>query len=402
MKRFNEKAFLEDAASICWGQIASQCTEIDIVAQEWSNAFSSVIEKHAPMKTISASEKYCPWVNDLKRMIRSRDKLKKKAIKTGSPFLLSSYKHLRNQVNRFNIDLKRKYFTESIQNSEGNSKETWNALNQLMNKKSKTTNINYVKQEGNVISNKKAISDTMNQLFCSIGTTPAEEIEDSPNPLLSGKYHLNPKSSSFKFSPLLVRDVREAINKVKTSKGYGTDGISNYFLKLALPFIEHSFVLMFNMFLGTASFPDSWKTARVMPIFKDGEKDEKSNYRPISILPVVSKLFKRTVFSQLYQYLNRNSLIYKSQSGFRELFSTISCLLFNVGDWYKRIDTGHYIGFVFIDFKKPFYTVDQSILCEKLIHSGIQHREIEWFMFYLSNRRQFCRIGGVDSEINYV
>ena len=186
-----------------------------------------------------------------------------------------------------------------------------------MNKRSKTTNIDYLKQEGNVISNKKAISDTMNQFFCSIGTALAEEIEDSPNPILSGKYRLNPKSSSFKFSPLLVRDVREAINKVKTSKGYGTDGISSYFLKLALPFIEHSLVLMFNKSLGTASFPDSWKTARVTPIFKDGKKDEKSNYRPTSILPVVSKLFERIVFNQLYQYLNRNSLLYKSQSGFR-------------------------------------------------------------------------------------
>ena len=79
---------------------------------------------------------------------------------------------MRNQVNRLNIDLKRKYFTESIKNSEGNTKESWKALKQIMNKRSKTTNIDHLKQEGNVISNKKkAIYDTMNQIFCSIGTT---------------------------------------------------------------------------------------------------------------------------------------------------------------------------------------------------------------------------------------
>ena len=136
-----------------------------------------------------------------------------------------------------------------------------------------------------------------------------------------------------------------------------------------------------------------------MPIFKDGKKDKKSNYRPISILTVVSKLFERIVFSQLYQYLNRNSLLYKSQSDLRELFSTISCLLANADDWYKGIDTGHYIGSVSIDLKKEFDAVDQNILCEKLIHYGIQQREIEWFRSYLSNRRQFCRVGGVDLEI---
>ena len=220
-------------------------------------------------------------------MIRSRDKLKKKAIKTGSPLLLASYKHLRNKVNRLNIDLKRRNFTEKIQNSESNTKETWKALNQLMNKRSTTTNIDQLKQEGNVSSNKKDISDNMNQYFSSVGTTLAEEIEDSPNPLLSGEYHLNTRNSIFKFSPLQARDVREAIDKIKTSKGYGTDRISSYFLKLELPFIEDSLVLMPTKSLGTASFPHSWKTARVTPIFKDGEKDEKSNYRPISILPVI-------------------------------------------------------------------------------------------------------------------
>ena len=110
----------------------------------------------------------------------------------------------------------------------------------------------------------------------------------------------------------------------------------------------------------------------------------------------------RIVFNQLYEYLNRNSLLYKRQSGFRELFSTISCLLVNVDDWYNGIDTGHYVGSVFIDLKKAFDTVNQRILCEKLMHYGIQDREIGWFQSYLSNRRQFCRVDGVDSEIKHV
>ena len=104
----------------------------------------------------------------------------------------------------------------------------------------------------------------------------------------------------------------------------------------------------------------------------------------------------------MYEYLNRNSLLYKRQSGFREFFPTICCLLVNVDDRYKEIDTGHVIRSLFIDLKKAFDTADHRILCEKLMHYGIQDREIGWFKSYLSNRRQFCRIGGVDSEINHV
>ena len=125
---------------------------------------------------------------------------------------------------------------------------------------------------------------------------------------------------------------------------------------------------MFNKSLGTASFPDSWKTARVTPIFKDGEKDDKSNYRPISILPLIAKVFERIVFNQLYEYLQRNFLLYRRQSGFKEFFSTISCLLVNVDGWYWRSKTGHYTASVFIDLRKAFGNVDHRIWCGKLVH----------------------------------
>ena len=125
---------------------------------------------------------------------------------------------------------------------------------------------------------------------------------------------------------------------------------------------------MFNKSLGTASFPDSWKTARVTPIFKDGEKDDKSNYHPISILPLIAKVFERIVFNQLYEYLQRNFLLYRRQSGFREFFSTIPCLLVNVDDWCWGSKTGHYIASVFIDLRKAVGTVDHRILCGKLVH----------------------------------
>ena len=85
----------------------------------------------------------------------------------------------------------------------------------------------------------------------------------------------------FRFKAIKVKDIRVAVAKIKNSKGSGVDDISSYFLKLALPLIENSLGLMFNKSVETSQFPDSWKVARVTPIFKGGEKTEKSNYRPI-------------------------------------------------------------------------------------------------------------------------
>ena len=153
---------------------------------------------------------------------------------------------------------------------------------------------------------------------------------------------------------------------------------------------------MFNISIETSQFPNSWKVTRITPIFKDGDKTDKSNYRPISVLHVISKLFEKLVFNQLYQYMKENGLFTSDQSGFLRLHSTLTCLLKMSDDWYNGLDLGKLVGLVFIDLKKAFDTVDHDILCIKLDVYGVQQRELSWFMSYLSNHKQFCRVNGVD------
>ena len=196
-----------------------------------------------------------------------------------------------------------------------------------------------------------------------------------------------------------MKDIRDAFAKVKTTKSFGVDNISSYFLKLALPYIENSLAFLFNTSIETSQFPDSWKVARITPIFKEGDKTEKSNYRPISVLPVISKLFEKLVFNQLYHYMKENSLFTSDQSGFLRLHSTLTCLLKMSDDWYNGLDLSKRVGLVFIDLKKAFDTVDHDILCKKLELYGVQQRELSWFRSYLSNRKQFCRVNGIDSNV---
>ena len=142
-------------------------------------------------------------------------------------------------------------------------------------------------------------------------------------------------------------------------------------MRLALPFIENSLAVLFNTSIETSQFPDSWKVARVTPIFKDGDKTEKSNYRPISVLPVISRLFEKLVFEQLYDFKEENGHFTSDQSGFLRQRSTLTCLLKMSDDWYNGLDLGKLVGLVFIDLKKAFDTVDHNILCKKLELYGI-------------------------------
>ena len=196
-----------------------------------------------------------------------------------------------------------------------------------------------------------------------------------------------------------MQEIRDAFATVTIAKSFGTDNISSYFLKLALPFIENSLAFFFNTSIETIRFPDSWKVARVSPIFKEGDKAEKSNYRHILVLPVILRLFEKLVTNQLYQYMYDNGHFSSGQSDFLRLHSTVTCLLKNTDDWYNGMYLGKLVGLVFTDLKKAFDTVDHNILCKKLELYGVQQRELSWIKSYLSNRKQFCRVNGVDSKL---
>ena len=124
-----------------------------------------------------------------------------------------------------------------------------------------------------------------------------------------------------------------------------------------------------------------------------------SNYRPISVLLVISRLFEKLIANQLYQHMNDNGSFSFEQSGFLRLHSTVTSLVKSTDDWYNGMDLGELIGVVVIDLKKAFETVDHDIPCQKLRYYGIQGRDLAWFKSHLSNRKQFTRVNGVDSSI---
>ena len=126
MKNFNEDAFLADVSAICWEQILYNTDDVNVLVSNWSSMFSLIIEKHAPMANMRVSEKYCPWINqNLKDLIRSRDKLKKAAIRNKSSIIMKCYRQVRNKVNTLNLQCKREYYTRKISACQGNMKESW-------------------------------------------------------------------------------------------------------------------------------------------------------------------------------------------------------------------------------------------------------------------------------------
>ena len=239
----------------------------------------------------------------------------------------------------------------------------------------------------------------MNDFFCNIGEKLSSDIPDTINPLMNGDYSANSDSARFEFRMISPDDLVNVMAKFKKSNGFGVDGISSFFLKIGMPVLAPVLCDIFNWSLASGTFPHNWKIARVSPIYKDGNIEDRSNYRPISVLPVISRLFEKIIFDQMYKYFVANKLFFSDQSGFRALHSVLTCLLKCTNDWYMNFDKGLYTGVIFIDLKKAFDTVDHDILIAKLCHYGVAGKELDWFKSYITDRKQCCKVNGHVSKL---
>ena len=403
LKHFDQAEFINDLTLVDWQGIVSNGDDINLIVEQWTNMFSLILEKHAPVRNRRVSEKFSPWLtNDFKQLSATRDRLKKLAVRSKSKILMEAYRQTRNKVNKLNTDLKREFFTNKIASEKGDLRNTWKTINTVLNKKSKTTQIAALQVDGRQVYDNDSIAESMNRFFCSIGNTLSDKIPKTSNPLLENEYSVNPQNLRFKFDAINRSQLERVFGNFKTSKGSGPDGIANYFLKIGLPVIAVSLCDIFNLSIATGVFPNSWKIAKVAPIFKSGQSTDRSNYRPISVLPFLSRTFEKLVYNHLYDYLDKNRLLFSKQSGFRSLHSVVTCLLNCTNEWYINMDKGQYTAMVFIDLKKAFDTVDHEILLKKLTKYGIIGLENNWFASYLDNRMQFCRVNGVSSMLENI
>ena len=179
------------------------------------------------------------------------------------------------------------------------------------------------------------------------------------------------------------------LNSLVAGKATGLDGLSSKILILSAPIISPWLTVIFNQSFRTGIFPHGWKLAKVSPLFKNKKGNKRNNpdhYRPISILPVVEKVSERIVYNQLYNYLTKNNLLTKNQSGFRTNHSTVTSLLHTTNEIYTNADNGLITGNVFIDLKKAFDSVNHEILLRKLDLYGLKGITLQWFKSFLSNR----------------
>lgn len=238
-----------------------------------------------------------------------------------------------------------------------------------------------------IITDHREIANAFNDYFITIGPNLAKKIPDC-----SSKFDdylpQNTNLYSLFLSPTNPSEIISIINKLPKNSAPGIDGIptkiiQNNSYKIAAP-LTH----IINLSLSSGIVPDQTKLARVTPIFKSDDPSALNNYRPISVLSSVSKIFERIIYNRTINFLNKHNIISDRQFGFRQKYSTYMAALDISNFISKGFDNNEYTLGIFLDLSKAFDTVDHNILLSKLFHYGIRGVAHDWFLDYLSNRKQ--------------
>jgi hypothetical protein len=239
------------------------------------------------------------------------------------------------------------------------------------------------------------IANQFNKYFVNIGPDLEKHIPHNSQP--PGFYLKERSTNSIFLKPVIEKEVLDVLTSLKNCSA-GWDGISARAIKSAKALIVSPLVHICNLSFYNGVFPSQLKIAHVIPIFKGGLNYLFTNYRPISILPVFSKVLEKIMFNRISSFIEKMSIIYKYQFGFRNMYSSYMAMIVLKEKVSRALEKGENITGVFLDFSKAFDTVDHNILISKLDHYGIRGNALNWITSYLTQRKQYVQFDGAKSQ----
>ena len=343
-----------------------------------------IADVYAPMKTVFFRQNN--WVdNKLKRELNKRDYLYKLWIKDRrNADNREKYRRQRNLTKTLTRDKKKQYVQEQF--GDGSDiKRFHKQLNSIIGKTSDS-----------VFPNINSLSDldNFNDYFTEVGPSLQKTIPPEPT-IPTNKKQLQ----SMFLKPITETEVEKILLSFKSKVSTGPDNTSAKLIKLSFFAIVPTITKLINRCIHEGYFPSCLKIARVMPLYKDGDANVFENYRPISLLHPLAKIFERALYNRMVSYIKKFNLLSPNQFGFREKFKTVDALACLVEQIRVCLDEKIPSTCVFIDLKKAFDTIDHEILLSKLDDYGFRGPIFSVIRSFLSNRKQFVQIGNEKSSL---
>jgi len=299
----------------------------------------------------------------------------------------------RNCLNFVLRESKRLYFSRLISERAGNCGETWNILNVLTGRCSTRPEIVIKDRTGKMLP-AVDVANEFNAYFASIGT---ELTTGMGIPGHSVCENIDPTITSCFLCPTNCNEIRGIVREFQ-SNNFHKNEIQPKALFSILSSIEHVLVDIFNKCFANGVYPDILKRARVVPVFKSGDRNNYGNFRPISTLSIFNKILEKLIHTRLKSYLESMSIFSYNQFGFKRKLGTCHAVHYMVHDILEGFRDGKYTVCLFLDLRKAFDTVNAALLLEKLEKYGVRGQCNALIRSYLTDRFQYVSVHDVNSN----
>jgi len=378
---FSMHYFQQDLISMPWNEII-YLQNIDDKVTFFNQIMTDLFDRHAPFITRSFHKPFEPWHTDnISMLMRRRDNARRRYDRTGDLDDLNYYRQLRNYTTYLQRHEKKCYLQHCL--NSGDSKQLWSNLKKFGIQSKNIEIPEHMRDE-------HAINDS----FLASQDDNVADLE------LLHYYNNNIHQSVTEYFEFILTSEDEIFKVIASIKStaVGADGIGLKMLTLCCPFVVKYLCHIFNTCLLHHVFPSCWKQSFVIPIPKRACVTDHSDLRPISILPLVSKIFEKILSSQLTRHIQHFNILPKTQSGFRRGYSCTSALTNITDDILRNADEGSVTALVLLDFSKAFDTINHDLLLSILRYIGLGEGPVALFESYIKDRYQKVVISNISSD----
>ena len=353
----------------------------------------AAIDMLCPLKTFKIKKYKEPWITqELIELIKDKDILLKRAKRSNLPEDWVNARRHRNDCLSKIRRAKSEFITSELDNNKSDSKKFWNniktvlPINNKSNKKILLTN-----PDTNQDIHEADVAGYINDFFANIGPNLASDF-NTP-------WSFDGVEVGNKLEDIVAtrEEVLKLCKDIDTNKSSCIDDISSRVLKDALIHLNDKFTQLINKSFHLGIVPDLWKCAKVSPLFKGGDRNFVTNFRPVSLLPLPSKIIEKIVHNRMTVFFDENDILDPNQGGFRKKHSTIDTIAHLTNDIFNGINSGKLTMSCFIDMAKAFDTVNHVILCKKICKLGLAGNILKWVKNYLCQRKQCTYANGTMS-----
>ena len=343
---------------------------MDLAVDLFTSKLTEILDKMAPVRKFQVRTKYAAWVsNNTKEMMRQRDAAQLTAANTQKEEDWVRYRRLRNDVTGVKKKEKLTWQKKHLESCEetGDSGKMWKHILGWLNWSS-TSSPTKLSHNGSLITSPAEMAELQNNYYVNkVRTIRNNMPAQKQDPLSILRQRMQDNSVPFSPTSISPEKIEKIISSLKNSKASGVDMVDTYILKLVKPNIVPAVCHIVNLSIQSNKFPTKWKIAKVIPLYKGkGCKLDPKNYRPVAILPILSKILERAMFLQVLSHMDNNNFFNPSHHAYRSFHSTTTAMLQMYDTWLDAVEDGDLAAVCMVDMSAAFDVVDTDILLENV------------------------------------